>query len=47
MTADRMQRQQGSPWLTFWENLKEAYDLFEHHGRPANVLVQSQRYRFE
>jgi murein L,D-transpeptidase YafK len=47
MTADRMQRQQGSPWFTFWENLKEAYDLFERHGRPANVLVQSQRYLFE
>jgi murein L,D-transpeptidase YafK len=46
MTAENMRRHEDSAWLDFWENLKEGYDLFESHGRPPDVRVESARYAF-
>ena len=46
MTADRMNKAKGSPWLGFWQNLKEGYDAFEKTKVPPNVMVKEKRYTF-
>ena len=35
-----------SPWMPFWNNLKEGYDMFERTKRPPAVSVCSGRYIF-
>jgi len=47
MTAENMKRHDKSKWYTFWENLKEGYDIFEHNSHiPPNVEVVNKRYVF-
>lgn len=46
MTNENMIAQRSSPWIAFWNNLKEGYDLFERTHRPPSVGVCSGRYIF-
>lgn len=46
MTNENMIAQSGSPWKSFWNNLKDGYDLFERTHRPPSVGVCSGRYIF-
>ena len=46
MTNENMIAQRSSPWIAFWNNLKEGYDLFERTRRPPSVGVCSGRYIF-
>ena len=47
MAPDNLHRHSESPWVDFWENLKEGYDFFEQKGRAPNVEVQNSRYVFD
>lgn len=47
MTTQRMEKAQGQPWFSFWQNLQEGYDYFEKHRTPPNVKVVRKRYVFE
>ncbi|MEZ5816863.1 MAG: murein L,D-transpeptidase family protein [Hyphomicrobiaceae bacterium] len=44
MSAENMRRHAASPWLAFWENLKDAYDVFEASRIPPKVTVSAGRY---
>lgn len=44
MSGTNMSRHSGPRWGSFWLNLKEGYDQFEHTKRPPNVEVRGQRY---
>ena len=46
MTEDNMRRHRNSPWLPFWRNLKEGYDIFERTAAPPEVVVVGDRYTF-
>lgn len=46
MTDANMQRHNKWRWYSFWENLKEGYDFFEQHKRPANAEIEDKRYVF-
>jgi murein L,D-transpeptidase YafK len=46
MTDQEMARHQSSPWIAFWNNLKEGYSLFERTRRPPAISVCSGRYIF-
>ena len=46
MTDLNMAVQEKSPWMPFWNNLKEGYDMFERTKRPPAVSVCSGRYIF-
>ena len=46
MTDPNMAVQEKSPWMPFWNNLKEGYDMFERTKRPPAVSVCSGRYIF-
>jgi murein L,D-transpeptidase YafK len=47
MTDANMKAKADSPWLHFWSNLKEGYDLFEQFKKPMSVSVCDGRYHFE
>ena len=44
MTAENLESQKASPWLPFWNNLKEASDSFERTKRPPRISVCDGRY---
>ena len=46
MTEARMQqaRTEDSPWLDFWENLREGHDLFETRQLPPEVHLENENY---
>lgn len=46
MTWDKMAQNAGSPWIPFWENLKQGYDFFQGHRNPPMVTVEEQQYAF-
>lgn len=46
MTWDKMAQYADSPWISFWENLKQGYDYFQGHRIPPMVTVQEQQYAF-
>jgi murein L,D-transpeptidase YafK len=46
MTPVNMEKHQSSRWFSFWENLKEGYDIFEQNGYPPDILVKNGRYAF-
>jgi murein L,D-transpeptidase YafK len=46
MTARAMREHGNSPWIEFWENLKEGYDFFERAKRPPDVTVHDGEYHF-
>ena len=46
LTTANLQKHQDGPWGSFWNNLKEGYDLFEETGLPPRVRVCDKRYVF-
>jgi murein L,D-transpeptidase YafK len=46
MTDKNIAAQTSSPWIAYWNNLKEGYDLFERTKRPPIISVCSGRYIF-
>jgi murein L,D-transpeptidase YafK len=46
MTVDNMNRYAHSQWSSFWQNLKEGYDVFESTRNPPDVGVRDGRYVF-
>jgi len=46
MSAANMALHAASPWLDFWRNLKEGYDMFERTHVPPVVAVRNGRYIF-
>jgi murein L,D-transpeptidase YafK len=47
MTARNMARHRGDPNTSFWENLKEGYDIFEATRRQPQVSACGRRYVFD
>ena len=46
MTWDKMAKNAKSPWIPFWENLKQGYDYFQGHRNPPMVTVEEKQYAF-
>ena len=46
MTEAALREQADTPWIDFWRNLKEGYDLFEETRIPPKVSVCGKRYEF-
>lgn len=46
LSPENIADHQNSPWLSFWQNLKEGYDIFEVHNFPPTVEVLQGRYVF-
>ena len=46
LSDERLNDQRDSPWFSFWNNLKQGYDLFETHRLPPRVEVSDNRYVF-
>ena len=46
MTDENMKAHKNSPWLAFWKNLKEGYDLFETTNIPPTVQNEGGTYDF-
>lgn len=44
MTTANMKKFQHSPWLSFWQNLKEGFDAFEQTGQVPEIIVSKGRY---
>lgn len=47
MTWDKLAQNAGSPWIPFWENLKQGYDYFQGHRNPPMVTVEEKQYAFQ
>jgi len=43
MTQENMEKHKSSRWFSFWESLKEGYDIFEQNGNPPDILVRDGR----
>ncbi|MGL4637659.1 MAG: L,D-transpeptidase family protein [Beijerinckiaceae bacterium] len=46
MTQQNLDRFKNNRWLSYWENLKEGWDLFETSGQPPAVQACGKTYRF-
>ena len=46
MTDTNMTRHAGSKWTSFWQNLKQGFDAFEHSNVPPSAQVRDGRYVF-
>ncbi len=46
LTEENLAREQASPHLAFWQNLREGYDLFETNRQPPSWDVCEKRYVF-
>ena len=44
LTETNMDKYRNSPWLAFWSNLKEGFDLFEETRQVPQVQVGAGRY---
>lgn len=44
MTEENLAAKQSHPWAGFWQNLKEAYDVFEESNRLPQVAVCGVKY---
>lgn len=44
MTTENLRLQRRSQWSSFWENLKEGYDLFERYHVPPHASVTGGMY---
>ena len=33
-----------SPWISFWNNLREGYDAFEERHQVPNIITQNGKY---
>lgn len=47
MTWENLANNANSPWIPFWENLKQGYDFFQGHRNPPLVTVAEKRYAFQ
>jgi murein L,D-transpeptidase YafK len=47
MTWHNLAQYADSPWVPFWENLKQGYDFFHGHRNPPLVTVTDGRYVFQ
>jgi murein L,D-transpeptidase YafK len=45
-TDSRLARESQNPWLPFWQNLKQGYDLFENTRIPPDANVKDGLYTF-
>lgn len=45
MTDERMQKEQSSPHLDFWQSLRPAHDLFDKERRVPTITVENSRYQ--
>ena len=45
MTDDRMQSEQASPHLDFWQNLRPAHDIFDKDHRIPKITLENGRYQ--
>ncbi|GHB32910.1 transpeptidase [Pseudovibrio japonicus] len=46
MTQENLSKHADSNWQDFWLNLKQGYDLFEHHRKPPTVSARQGQYLF-
>lgn len=46
MTSERLERERGNVWFSYWQNLKAGYDLFEQNLVPPLVSVSDMEYKF-
>ena len=46
MSQENMNKNRKSPWISFWENLKRGYDLFETYRLPPHIEVYENSYVF-
>jgi murein L,D-transpeptidase YafK len=44
LTAANLDKYTSSPWLGFWNNLKEGFDVFERTGQVPQIEVAGGRY---
>ena len=47
LTKKKLAQHKASEWHSFWQNLKQGYDLFEKHRLPPKVSVRDGQYVFE
>jgi len=47
MTWANLAKNANSPWIPFWENLKQGYDFFQGHRNPPMVTVAERQYVFQ
>jgi murein L,D-transpeptidase YafK len=47
LTKKKLAQHKASEWHSFWQNLKEGYDLFEKDRLPPKVSVKDGEYVFE
>jgi murein L,D-transpeptidase YafK len=47
MTERNLRLRRGNPWESFWDNLRQGYDLFEQSRVPPVASVCKGRYVFE
>jgi murein L,D-transpeptidase YafK len=46
MTDERLAKEAGSPWIGFWNELREGYGFFERSKVPPVVTVTGGKYHF-
>lgn len=46
MTEEALARQADNPWMPYWRNLKQGFDLFEATATPPTVAAHKGEYRF-
>lgn len=47
MNTEVLAKYKSNPNYTFWKNLKQGWDYFEHTARPPNVEVKGKKYSFD
>ena len=47
MSSEALSAEADAPWLGFWHNLKQGYDLFEARRQPPKVAACAGRYVFD
>lgn len=45
MTDERLQKEQASPHLDFWQNLRSVHDLFDKDHRIPKITIENGRYQ--
>lgn len=47
MSWKNLAQHKGSPWIPFWENMKQGYDFFQGHRVPPVISVVEKNYAFQ
>ncbi len=47
MNEEKMKEYENHQWFSFWENLREGYELFNINRVPPFVYVEDARYKFK